>query len=195
MYYCIATYQNQQSHLRGSMHTPSSNLYATTLTLLLILPFVFGEKNNRGAACHPAPSVQAPSRDFTQEVTEIIGSTNGERRKQHLAQLQRNEKLMRAAQAYAEVMNDRGRLSHRAGGQKLAERVAAAGYEWKYIGENVAINSSLKGVSVVIDQWMRSEGHRANILSGKFTEIGVGIAGPNKKNGVYYYCQVFGSPK
>jgi uncharacterized protein YkwD len=44
----------------------------------------------------------------------------------------------------------------------------------------------------VMDSWMHSSGHRGNILSGRFREIGVGVA--RDSAGRPYYVQVFGTP-
>jgi uncharacterized protein YkwD len=61
---------------------------------------------------------------------------------------------------------------------------------WSACGENIAWNYK---DAAVMDGWMHSSGHRANILSGNYTEIGVGIA--TNKRGEKYHCQDFGRPR
>jgi uncharacterized protein YkwD len=59
-----------------------------------------------------------------------------------------------------------------------------------YVGENVAYNYSSDG-AVMVDMWMDSPGHRANILKPQYTRIGVGVA--QAANGAWFGVQVFGN--
>ena len=129
------------------------------------------------------------------EIEKILESTNRARAKAGLPRVTLNSKLMRAASDYARSMKVNEQMSHYVKGQTLEDRIDAVGYPWRSIGENVALNSDLDGQFVVEQQWMRSEGHRRNILSSKFTEIGIGISGPSKGRRLYYYCQIFGRSK
>ncbi|MBM0239775.1 CAP domain-containing protein [Micromonospora sp. ATA32] len=69
------------------------------------------------------------------------------------------------------------------------DRAGPGGYAWRSYGENVAWNQ--KTPAAVMDAWMNSPGHRANILNCGFTEIGVGIATSNGP----YWTQDFGTPR
>lgn len=55
------------------------------------------------------------------------------------------------------------------------------------LGENIAYGYT--GASSVMNGWMNSEGHRANILNGSFTKLGVSCY---YENGTYYWVQIFG---
>jgi uncharacterized protein YkwD len=55
-------------------------------------------------------------------------------------------------------------------------------------GENVAMNYN--GPSAMVNQWLESPGHRANLLSNRFSLIGVGVA--QASDGSWYGVQVFG---
>ena len=55
------------------------------------------------------------------------------------------------------------------------------------MGENIAFGSST--AEGVMDMWMNSEGHRANILTARFTSIGIGCV---YYEGMYYWVQCFG---
>jgi uncharacterized protein YkwD len=79
-----------------------------------------------------------------------------------------------------------GGLSHDLAGNKPSE--------WRAAGENVLQNNGLQTtVSVGIDQWMNSSGHRKNIM-GSYSEIACGWAAcPSRAPQVYWTC-TYGSP-
>ena len=66
-------------------------------------------------------------------------------------------------------------------------RIEAAEYEWMSWGENIAWGQTTPGS--VVDGWMNSPGHCANIMSPSFTETGIGFHGGN------LWTQTFGSPR
>jgi uncharacterized protein YkwD len=107
---------------------------------------------------------------------------NEERAAEHLPALTESSPLTAAADAYARQMV-RGRFfAHVSpGGSTMLERIKAAGWvadagAWS-AGENIAWGSGDLGTPAsIVDSWMHSAGHRANILDRKFAEIGIGIA-------------------
>jgi len=124
----------------------------------------------------------------------IVQLTNAERANAGLPALKTNSRLMEAAQLQADQMVRLGRLEHvLSGGQypRPEDRLAAAGYEWSAYAENIAMGQTT--AAAAMDSWMHSSGHRANILSTKVTEIGIGIA--RDSAGRPYYVQVFGRPR
>lgn len=123
-------------------------------------------------------------------VEQIFALTNEERIEAGRSILSVSSPLMQAAQRYAELMSKRDLLDHAVDGQTVRMRLASVGYKWSTYGENIAWNTRPDAVRVM-GQWMGSPGHRANILNGRFKEIGIGIAGPSARNR-YYYCQIFG---
>ena len=126
-------------------------------------------------------------------IADILKSTNRERQQRNVQPLKKDDRLMAAAGDYALLMAKEDKLSHNIGGQRLENRIARVQYRWKNVGENIALNTSLRGEEIVIEQWMKSPGHRSNILDKTFTEIGIGIGGPSKTN-KFYYCQIFARP-
>jgi uncharacterized protein YkwD len=70
------------------------------------------------------------------------------------------------------------------------DRLAAAGYRWRAFAENIAYGQ--RGPEDVTGSWMASKGHRANMLSGAYTELGTGYAVDDR--GRSYFVQVFGTP-
>ncbi len=103
--------------------------------------------------------------------------------------LRKDYALMRAAQAHAEEMARRGRLSHRgANGSKVGDRIRRfSKNNWMTWGENIAWGQSSE--REVMDGWMDSSGHKRNIMHKDFTHIGVGVA--YDRNGRAYWCAVF----
>jgi uncharacterized protein YkwD len=125
--------------------------------------------------------------------SSIVTLTNGERAKAGVAALRVSPQLMQAAQLQADQMAQLQRMEHEISGAKYprpVDRLAAVGYRWGSYGENIAMGQS--SAAAVMDSWMHSSGHRANILNGGFREIGVGVAYDSA--GRPYYVQVFASP-
>ena len=120
----------------------------------------------------------------------IVQLTNAERSKAGIAPFRASNQLMQAAQIQAEQMARLGRLEHELSGAKYptpSDRLAAVGYRWQTYGENIAMGQP--SAAAVVDSWMHSSGHRANILNSRFQEIGVGYA--RDSAGRPYYAQVF----
>jgi uncharacterized protein YkwD len=70
----------------------------------------------------------------------------------------------------------------------LTDRAHESGYQYARLAENVAIG--YPNAATVVDGWMASTGHRANILSRDVEETGIALA--RSSAGGLYYCQVFG---
>lgn len=160
--------------------------------LLLSLPLSSFKEMLSPAMSTPVAATSTP--DLTQEREAIFAATNQQRVRKRLAPLKKEPKLMRAAQAYADLMAAREQMSHTIGGLTLANKAITVGYEFRQLSENIALNSRLVGGFVVSQQWMKSKGHRQNLLARDIMDIGIGIAGPSKQNR-YYYCQLFGTPR
>jgi uncharacterized protein YkwD len=81
--------------------------------------------------------------------------------------------LQKAARAHSKDMIDRDYFSHDTKGknESACERIRRFGYRWRECGENIGYNSTPEAM---FDAWMKSSGHRANILSGNFREVGIG---------------------
>lgn len=113
----------------------------------------------------------------------LIAEHNAERQKAGVGKLERNEALMEYAQKHAANMATTGRLRHSA-----MSDMSALGFS--VVGENIAAGQDDE--LDVISAWMRSTGHRRNILREGFDAIGVGIA---EKNGRIWWCVCFGKAK
>jgi uncharacterized protein YkwD len=130
---------------------------------------------------------KVPMFELSQEEQEVIDLTNAQRARAGLPALAMNPQLMSAAREHANAMAAWGRLSHTLNGKTFTHRAADAGYMGAVQSENIAWNQN--SPSDVLQTWLNSRGHRANIFSG-CNEIGVAMMmGPR---GDRYWVQVFG---
>lgn len=125
----------------------------------------------------------------------IVALTNEERAEASLGTLAENPLLVAAAQAKADDMAARGYFAHvTPEGLAPWHWLDAAGYEYASAGENLAVNFA--DSEDVVDAWMDSPSHRANIEKARYTEIGVAMAkGPYKGRQAIFVVQFFGAPK
>jgi hypothetical protein len=121
---------------------------------------------------------------------EVLRLTNDQRRENGLQPLNFNAKLAETARQHSANMARSNTLAHTLEGSTMTSRIKASGYPFLAIGENIAFNDPTP--EAVLNSWMHSPGHRANILNKNFTELGVGIA--DDVNGEPYYTQDFGRP-
>ena len=123
---------------------------------------------------------------------KVVRLTNRERKRKGIDKLSFNSKLQKAAQSNADDMDRTGRyLAHDSSdGRVLRDRVDAVDYDWSYISENAAVGQV--SPKAVVQSWMNSPGHRANMLDPEIQEIGVGYA-IDDVSGRPYWVQNFGS--
>ncbi len=137
----------------------------------------------------PAPQQSEPESNDPIDA-DLLAAHNAERGRKRLLPLSLSPDLTRAAQVQAADMARRGKMAHRGGdGSSPFDRIRRAGYPFQAAGENVAYGFA--GVDAVMAGWMRSPGHRRNIL-GQFTAMGAGRA--IAPDGVSYWCVTFGTP-
>jgi uncharacterized protein YkwD len=127
---------------------------------------------------------------MSKEEKELLDLTNQERKKKDLPLLKPNPTLFKVARAHSANMAKQNKMDHVLDGKKSADRVKKAGYKYRSTGENIAFGNY--PLDKLMEAWMGSKLHRANILNKNFTEIGLGII-PDK-DGVPYFTQLFGKP-
>lgn len=121
----------------------------------------------------------------------VLSLVNKERAAAGCGALTANAKLSAAARAYSDTMARSGVMSHTGpDGSTMTSRVEAAGYKWSRLGENIARGQA--DAASVMNSWMNSSGHRANILNCDFREIGIGV---HKGDGGPWWTQNFGTGK
>lgn len=124
----------------------------------------------------------------------VIDLTNEQRKENNLSTLVRNSVLDAAANLKAQDMAKGSYFSHNSpAGVTPWHWFDEAGYTYVYAGENLAV--FFTDSSAVVDAWMKSPTHRANIVGSHYTEIGVGTA-KGKYNGydTVFVVQFFGAP-
>lgn len=124
----------------------------------------------------------------------VVDLTNEERSDVAAAPLRRNSTLDQAAQLKANHMAKNSYFAHYApDGTSPWYWFDQTGYTYAHAGENLAVHFS--DSDEVVEAWMNSPSHRANIVDKKFTEIGVGTAkGTYQGHKTVYVVQLFGTP-
>jgi len=124
----------------------------------------------------------------------IVDLTNGERSDDALGQLKRSSVLDAAAQMKAQHMAEKEYFAHFSpDGVSPWFWFAQADYNFVHAGENLAIHFTDSGD--VVDAWMDFPTHRANIMNGNYTEIGIGTAeGTYEGFDTVFVVQLFGTP-
>ncbi len=137
---------------------------------------------------NPPAETPAPSgtdlESMRQGVLELV---NAERSKAGKSPLSLNDALCDVAQLRAdEIVKS---FSHtRPNGSSCFTAIQEAGISYRALGENIAAGQN--SPASVMNSWMNSDGHRANILSGDFTSIGIGYVKANSGYG-HFWVQMF----
>lgn len=136
-----------------------------------------------------------PNIAFLSDITSdnIIKLTNQERLAENKALLIANKQLTEAAHAKAKAIIESQKFQHNIEGQKFSTWIKDAGYEYSFIGENLAIDFvTTEGVTKA---WLSSPTHKKNLLNERFTEIGVAVVdGTFKGEHSIIVVQIFGTP-
>ena len=163
--------------------TPSMTTAApTTTTATPRRPSRPSTRPSTPPAPRPTGSAPAPAPGITAEVTRL---TNLERAKAGCGALRIDSRLTAAAQAHSKDMVDRDYFSHTSpDGKGPGDRATAAGYP-RWSGENIA--AGYPTAAAVVQGWMNSAGHKANILNCQSKATGVGY--DSRRN---MWTQMFG---
>ncbi len=149
------------------------------------------------AATTPQPTQQAQATEKTETNTnsekaqvssviqQVVDLTNAERAKEGLAPLKIDSALTKSAQLKSQDMKDNNYFSHTSPtyGSPF-DQMKSLGINYKSAAENIAMGQ--RSAEEVVQGWMNSAGHRANIMNGSYTHIGVGLSDSG-----YYWTQQF----
>jgi uncharacterized protein YkwD len=115
---------------------------------------------------------------LTANEQEMVKLHNQARSQNGVGELCVDSRLVKAARLHAEDMIDKDYFSHTSqDGRSAGGRISAQGYKWAAYGENISYGSGSYGTPQnVFDRWMNSDGHRSNIVSTKFKDVGIGEA-------------------
>lgn len=136
------------------------------------------------------PKDDKPQSDISANEQTIIDLINQFRKEKDLPPLKPNALLIQAARDHSKNMAKQRKMEHVLDDKNVDKRVKETGYKSVAVGENIARWMKPKEI---VNAWMHSPGHRANILDKQFQEIGIGIAADDK--GIAYYAAVFGASR
>jgi uncharacterized YkwD family protein/spore coat assembly protein SafA len=123
--------------------------------------------------------------------SEVVRLVNIERSKQGLQPLKENWQLSRVARYKSADMATKNYFSHTSPTYGSPFRMMESfGIKYSSAGENIAYGQ--KTPQQVMTAWMNSPGHRSNIMSPSYSQIGVGYA--TNKSGTPYWTQMFIKP-
>jgi uncharacterized protein YkwD len=173
----------QTNLVRGSHGAAAASLY-----MALLAPTGHALANTGSA---PAEAVQA-------QVLALVNQARAQPRMCGAAPfgatrpLRLNTALQDVSATHAADMARYGYFEHTGrDGSRVSDRASRAGYAWRAIGENIA--SGHMTAAVVVQGWLKSPGHCANIMSTGFSEMGAAFAVNPKSHAGIYWVQVFGT--
>lgn len=124
----------------------------------------------------------------------LISLTNQERQAQGLNVLSANELLTQAALNKGRAILNSQNFSHTINDKKFSGWVRDIGYDYSYVGENLAIDFATS--EGVVKAWNDSPLHKKNLLSPYYSEIGIAaINGKFQGQDTTIVVQIFGAPK
>lgn len=128
---------------------------------------------NTGSVATKPTATTTTAAGLSSDEAKAFQLLNADRAANGLPTLKVNMNLVHLAENYGQDMINRNYFSHyNPEGQSPFDRMTQAGISYRYAGENLAINSSVPAAE---NAFMNSSGHRANILSPNYTEVGVGV--------------------
>jgi len=179
---------------------PGAGALVLAALLLILLGGAEAGPTRRQAVRAPDHQTEA-ALEFLPEVEKgIFRLTNQVRRQEGLPTLTWDPALARAARRHSADMLLRGYFQHESPeGRTPRERLsAAAPYELTVTGENLWGTRSSQPLDperlprIIVESWLASPGHRANLLNPAFTDLGVGVA---RQGTTLRATQVFGAPR
>ncbi len=166
--------------------TPSKSPRPTKKSVPAPRPSTPSTPSTRTASSTPQPQA-APTGD----IARVIALVNKERSAAGCGPVSEDPLLDKAALGHSEDMDARDFFDHtNPDGADPGQRITAAGYTWSTYGENIAMGQQTP--EAVMESWMNSPGHRANILNCSFKDIGVGV---HKASGGPWWTQNFGAKR
>jgi uncharacterized protein YkwD len=150
---------------------------AGVISLLVVAGLMAFPIGASAAKCSGASKVPTAS-TLKRAAKATLCLVNRERRKRGIPGLRSSRRLAKAAAKHSRDMVKRGYFDHVSpGGKDPGYRISAAGYRASAWGENIAWGSGdLATPKSIVRAWMKSEGHRENILRRVFRDSGMGLA-------------------
>nr|MDJ0976655.1 CAP domain-containing protein [Planctomycetota bacterium] len=148
-----------------------------------------------GGGAPPAPgSGDVMSAAEEQYALEVLVLSNQERQQAGVPALAYDQPASQVAYDHCLFQQAQGFISHEGpGGNAPWDRLTDAGISWRTAGENVAVGQPTP--AAVVQAWVNSPGHYANMVNGAFTNLGMGVQ--EGAGGVYsgpWWTQLFYTP-
>lgn len=125
------------------------------------------------AAAPPTPTASSPVPPSPSIADQVLSLVNDFRSRNNLAPVRPNSQLNTAALGHSQNMATQDFFAHRGNdGSTFDQRIRSAGYRFSTAAENIAAGYAT--ASAVVDGWINSPGHRANMLNPNVREVGVG---------------------
>ncbi len=147
-------------------------------------------------AIAPNKNKDAVANSTAMTAANVIDATNKERIKVGLPPLSTNEKLAASAKIKTDDMMKQQYFEHVSpNGVAVSDLGVVVGYDYVVMGENLALGN-FTGPADLMKAWMNSPGHRANIVSENYMEIGIYVAeGQYQGRKVWFAVQHFGTAR
>jgi uncharacterized protein YkwD len=149
----------------------------------------------------PAPTTAAPTATESSYATDVFNLLNSERAANGLPPLAWSNTLANcSAYNHSRLMAADNTMSHQLPGEAyFADRITACGYQWSTVGENIGWTTDMSSAGAqsietsMYNEVPPNDGHRLNILSTSFTQVGVGIV-LDQVNHKLWLTEDFGTP-
>ncbi|MCO7572709.1 CAP domain-containing protein [Pseudomonas chlororaphis] len=148
------------------------------------------------------PLLSARLGDWQAEAQQLLAQINtarsqprqcGEQRFAASAPLAWNATLGSTAEAHSRAMANQNYFDHKDhDGRTPGDRAELAGYAGQQVGENIAAGQD--SVRKVLDGWLASPGHCANLMNPAYRELGAAYAVDPKSDAGIYWTAMFGAP-
>jgi len=149
------------------------------------------------------PFVEAPMQDIDtirQRALVLVNRARAKARKCGATSFSAAPPLMnaalldQAAQLQATDMATHNFFAHEGSdGSHPSDRITRVGYKWRAVAENIA--AGYRDIDPVIQGWIDSPGHCANIMNPVYTQMGIAYAINSKSEAGVYWSQTFGRPR
>ena len=164
----------------------------SSLTTSFLLPELSDTILQQSASVAQAQQAQ---NSVSNQVIQLVnqarsqGRVCGNQRFNAASPLSANASLNSAAQVHSSDMARTRRMSHTgSNGSSMGQRATQAGYQWRAIAENVAAGQ--KTPNDVVQAWLKSPGHCANIMNSNYQDGGVSAV--RGSNNVLYWTMLYG---
>jgi uncharacterized protein YkwD len=140
------------------------------------------------------------AKNVAREVLELVNAARVQPRKcggtsyKATQPVQLSATLNRAALMHAQDMARNSHFEHHGtDGSTPAERVTRVGYRWRNVAENIAAGAPT--AAAVVEGWLKSPGHCANIMGAEYREMGIAYALNSKSQAGIYWAQTFATAR